>query len=207
MDKIVSLLLEHYPEGKCALSYRTPFELLVASRLSAQCTDVRVNIVTEALFAKYKTPQDFCDIPLETLERYIHSCGLFHTKAVDIKSMSERIVSVYGGEVPSTMEDLLSLRGVGRKIANLIMGEVYGEKGVIVADTHCIRLANRLGLADSANPSVVEKELRKKIPPDKSLLFCHALVSHGRQVCRAQCPGCAKCFLNGYCRYYKEAGK
>ena len=95
MDKIVSLLLEHYPEGKCALSYRTPFELLVASRLSAQCTDVRVNIVTEALFAKYKTPQDFCDIPLETLERYIHSCGLFHTKAVDIKAMSERIVSVY----------------------------------------------------------------------------------------------------------------
>ena len=107
MDKVVSLLLEHYPEGKCALSYRTPFELLVASRLSAQCTDVRVNIVTEALFAKYKTPQDFCDIPLETLERYIHSCGLFHTKAVDIKAMSERIVSVYGGEVPSTMEDLL----------------------------------------------------------------------------------------------------
>ncbi|PWM46371.1 MAG: endonuclease III [Clostridiales bacterium] len=207
MDRKTALLLEHYPAGQCALNYRTPFELLVASRLSAQCTDVRVNIVTKELFEKYNTPEDFCKIPLENLENYIRSCGLFHTKAVDIKAMSQKIVDEFNAKVPDNMKDLLSLRGVGRKIANLILGEVYGEKGVIIADTHCIRLANRLGYVDSQNPVVVERELRKKIPADKSLIFCHALVAHGRQICKAQNPDCENCFIKRYCKYFKEIKK
>ncbi len=201
--EITNRLLQHYPRGKCALEYTDAFELLVASRLSAQCTDIRVNKVMAEMSVHLKTPEDYADVDIEVLENYIHSCGLYHTKARDIKAMSEMILDTYNGQVPDTMETLLSLPGVGRKIANLILGEVFHVPGVIVADTHCIRLSNRLGYCDSTNQNIVERELRKVIPPEHSLNFCHALVTHGRQVCRAQNPDCGNCFLSDLCTYKK----
>ncbi len=201
---ITQLLLAHYPAGKCALHYDTPFELLVASRLSAQCTDVRVNLVMQQVRKRWKSPEEYAAAPIEQLEQEIRSCGLFHTKARDIKAMSAMIVERFNGKVPDTMEDLLLLPGVGRKIANLILGEVYHVPGVIIADTHCIRLSNRLGYCDSQNQNIVERELRKVIPPEDSLTFCHALVTHGRQICRAQSPKCEECFLREKCKYLKK---
>ena len=206
-QKLTEKILELYPRGECALEYRDPFELLVASRLSAQCTDVRVNIVTTEMFKKLKTPEDFAAAPVEEIENYIRSCGLFHTKARDIKAMSQMILDEFDGKVPDNMQDLLRLPGVGRKIANLILGEVYGEKGAVVADTHCIRLSNRLGYSKSTNPAVVERDLRAVLPPEKSMTFCHALVSHGRAVCKAQRPDCENCALKGDCEYARERQK
>ncbi len=206
-QKLTEKILELYPEGACALEYRDPFELLVASRLSAQCTDVRVNIVTSEMFKTLKTPEDFASAPVEEIEKHIRSCGLFHTKARDIKAMSQMLLDEFGGRVPDNMQDLLRLPGVGRKIANLILGEVYGEKGAVVADTHCIRLSNRLGYSQSTNPAVVERDLRAALPPEKSMTFCHALVSHGRAVCKAQRPACEVCALKGDCRYAREQQK
>ena len=206
-QKLTEKILELYTQGECALEYRDPFELLVASRLSAQCTDVRVNIVTAEMFKKLKTPEDFASAPVEEIENYIRSCGLFHTKAGDIKAMSQMILDEFDGKVPDNMQDLLRLPGVGRKIANLILGEVYGAKGSVVADTHCIRLSNRLGYSQSTNPAVVERDLRAVLPPEKSMTFCHALVSHGRAVCKAQRPDCENCALKGDCKYARERQK
>jgi len=198
--EICGLLLEMYPQRRCALDYSTPFELFVSSRLSAQCTDVRVNIVTEELFRKYSTPEDFAALSPEELEPMIRSCGLGNTKARDIIAASKKIIEL--GGIPDTMEGMLSLPGVGRKIANLLLGEIYGMPGVIIVDTHCIRLSNRMGFVDEKDPKKIETELRISIPPQDSLDFCHAIVWHGREVCSARKPQCDECKLNSICKKY-----
>lgn len=196
--KITELLKSEYPDAACSLEYEKDYELLISTRLSAQCTDARVNMVTPALFARYTSPQAFAEADLHELEGYIESCGLYKTKAVDIIEMCRRIVEVYGGKVPDNMDDLLTLRGVGRKTANLILGDVYG-KPAVVTDTHCIRISNRLGLADSKDPRKVEDALREAIAPEEQNNFCHRLVLHGRAVCTARSPKCGECVLNGVC--------
>lgn len=196
--EIHKLLLELYPNRRCALEYSTPFELLVASRLSAQCTDVRVNIVTAELFKKYSKPEDFAYLTVEQLEPMIRSCGLGNTKAKDIIGAAKRVIEL--GGIPETMDGMLSIPGIGRKIANLLLGEIFEQPGVIIVDTHCIRLANRMGFVSEKDPKKIETELRKVIPPTESLDFCHAIVFHGRQVCSARNPNCNNCTLNGVCK-------
>lgn len=198
--EIHKLLLELYPHRRCALEYSTPFELLVASRLSAQCTDVRVNIVTEELFKKYRTPQDFASLTVEELEPMIRSCGLGNTKARDIIAASKKVLEL--GGIPDTMDGMLSIPGIGRKIANLLLGEIFEQPGVVIVDTHCIRLANRMGFVSEKDPKKIETELRKVIPANESLDFCHAIVFHGRQVCSARNPDCENCPLSGLCKKY-----
>jgi endonuclease-3 len=177
------------------LDYSAPHELLIAARLSAQCTDKRVNAITPRLFARYRTTGEFAEAELAELEALVKPCGLFRTKAASIKAMCQLL----GEErVPCDMDELLQLPGVGRKTANLIRGELYG-KPAIVADTHVIRLSNRLGLAASKNPLKVEKTLREIIPAEESMAFCHRLVLHGRRVCRARNPGCTNCPLSPQC--------
>ena len=198
--EIHKLLLELYPHRRCALEYSTPFELLVASRLSAQCTDVRVNIVTEDLFKKYRTPQDFASLTVEELEPMIRSCGLGNTKARDIIAASKKVLEL--GGIPNTMDGMLSIPGIGRKIANLLLGEIFEQPGVVIVDTHCIRLANRMGFVSEKDPKKIETELRKVIPANESLDFCHAIVFHGRQVCSARNPDCENCPLSGLCKKY-----
>lgn len=202
-DRILEVhrsLLEMYPQRRCALEYSSPFELLIASRLSAQCTDIRVNIVTKKLFGLYKTPEDFALLSVEELEPLIRSCGLGRTKARDIIAASKKIIEL--GGIPDTMDGLLSLPGIGRKIANLLLGEIYGAPGVVIVDTHCIRLANRIGFVETKDPKKIETELRKVIPAKESLDFCHAIVFHGRQVCSARNPACVNCGLNKICKKY-----
>ena len=198
--EIHKLLLELYPHRRCALEYSTPFELLVASRLSAQCTDVRVNIVTEELFKKYRTPQDFASLTVEELEPMIRSCGLGNTKARDIIAASKKVIEL--GGIPDTMDGMLSIPGIGRKIANLLLGEIFEQPGVVIVETHCIRLANRMGFVSEKDPKKIETELRKVIPANESLDFCHAIVFHGRQVCSARNPDCENCPLSGLCKKY-----
>lgn len=197
-EKIVACLEECYPEAECSLESKNALQLLIATRLSAQCTDERVNIVTKDLFAKYKTAEDFATAEISDIEAIIHSCGLYKTKAKDIVNMSIMLLSDFGGEVPDTIEKLTKLPGVGRKTANLIVGDIYGLPS-IVTDTHCIRISNRLGLADTKDPAKVEKELRAVIPPEKSGMFCHRLVDHGRAVCKARKPDCENCCLKELC--------
>ena len=191
-------LLELYPHRRCALDYSSPFELFVASRLSAQCTDIRVNLVTTELFKEYKTPEDFAALTVEELEPKIRSCGLGKSKAKDIIEASKQLCEL--GKIPDTMEGMLALRGVGRKIANLLLGEIYAVPGVIIVDTHCIRLANRMGFCDDDNPKKIEDALREVIPAEESLDFCHAIVFHGRQVCSARAPQCESCTLSDVCQ-------
>ena len=204
----VEALKKVYPDALCSLSYEKPYELLISTRLSAQCTDKRVNIVTRELYAKYPTLQAIADAPLEEIEGIIHPCGLFHTKARDIKGLAEKLIREYGGELPDTMEGLTSLPGVGRKTANLVLGDVFG-KPCIVTDTHCIRLCNRIGLVDNIKePKKVEMALWKIIPPQEGSDFCHRLVDHGRAVCTARTtPYCERCCLRDVCRYAHEEGK
>jgi len=197
---IHDLLLEHYPNRRCALEYNSPFELLVASRLSAQCTDVRVNIVTAELFKKYSTPEDFANLTVEELEPLIRSCGLGNTKAKDIIGAAKKVIEL--GSIPDTMDGMLSIPGIGRKIANLLLGEIFAQPGVIIVDTHCIRLSNRMGFADEKDPKKIEEILRKTIPAKTSLDFCHAIVFHGRSICSARNPDCENCFLNEICKKY-----
>ena len=197
--KIVDALEQVYP-AKCSLDYGKPHELLIAVRLSAQCTDARVNMVTGDLFAAYPTPQAFADARVEDVEELIKSCGLYKTKAKDIVAMCRMLRDVYGGEIPDTVEELTKLPGVGRKTANLVCGDVYG-KPAVVADTHCIRITGRLGLTDgSKDPYKVEMQLRKVLPPEESNDFCHRIVLHGRAVCTARSPKCKDCCMNGFCR-------
>lgn len=203
---VVEALEAEYPDARCSLFSSSPLELLIATRLSAQCTDERVNIVTKELFARFRTAEDFASADLAEIERIIHPCGLFKTKARDIKAMCEMLLRDFGGRVPDTIEALTKLPGVGRKTANLIVGDVYG-KPAIVADTHCIRLSNRLGLAGSKDPFKVEKQLRAVIPPERSSMFCHRLVWHGRAVCRARAPQCGVCRLSPVCDYFRDAAQ
>lgn len=196
---IVKALEENYPDAHCSLESRNALELLIATRLSAQCTDARVNIVTKDLFSKYKTAQDFADADIRDIENIIHSCGLYKTKARNIIAMCGMLCEKYESQVPDTIEELVKLPGVGRKTANLIVGDIY-DKPSIVVDTHCIRLSNRLGLSDSKEPVKVEKQLREVIMPEKSGMFCHRLVWHGRAVCKARNPDCENCCLKNLCK-------
>ena len=192
-------LEKQYPDAACSLEYaKDPWRLLVMSRLSAQCTDARVNLVSKALFEKYPDMTALAQAELTELEQIVYPCGLYRTKARDIKKLSNELLTDHNGVVPGTMEGLLSLSGVGRKIANLILGDVYG-KGGIVADTHCIRISGRLGLTDSTNQVIVERELDKLIPKDRQTDFCHRLVLFGRETCSARSPQCDSCCLNDLC--------
>lgn len=195
-----------YPDVECSLVYDKPYELMFATRLAAQCTDARVNIVTETLFKKYPTLEAFANADLEELEQDVKPCGFYHTKAKSLKEMAGQLIERFGGEVPQTMEELLSLSGVGRKTANLILGDVYG-KPAVVTDTHCIRITGRLGLTDNKEPAKVEKDLIKLLPPDISNHFCHQTVQFGRDICRARKPDCGNCPLNYFCRYYAKNSK
>lgn len=194
----VDALKTEYPDALCSLTASNPLELLIATRLSAQCTDARVNLVTPALFEKYPTLDDYCNADVNDIEAIIHSCGFYHGKARDIIAMAQKIKSDFGGKVPNTIEDLTSLQGVGRKTANLIMGDVYKQPAV-VCDTHLIRIANRLGLVSTKDPVKVEFALKKLLPPEESNDFCHRAVLHGRAVCTARKAYCEKCCLNGFC--------
>lgn len=197
----VAALKEAYPEGICSLTYRDPLQLLIATRLSAQCTDARVNQVTPALFARFPTLEAFCNATPEEIGKYIHSCGLYKTKARDICAMCRMLRDVYGGVVPDTVEELVKLPGVGRKTANLVVGDIYG-KPAVVTDTHCIRICGRLGLSEGKNPLQVEKQLRAVLPEDESNAFCHRLVLHGRAVCTARFPQCSVCCMRAFCKSY-----
>lgn len=201
-EEIISRLKVLYPDAECSLEQENPFHLLVSVRLAAQCTDARVNIVTPALFEEYPTPSALADAPVSHVEELVKSCGLYKTKARDLVAMANKLVSDFSSVVPDNMDDLLSLPGVGRKSANLILGDVYG-KPAIVADTHCIRISGRLGLTDGTkDPYKVELQLLKIIPPAESNLFCHRLVWHGRKVCDARKPNCAECTLGDVCKSF-----
>ncbi len=192
------ILEEVYPEALCALHYEKPYELLIAVRLSAQCTDARVNLVTPGLFERYPTLEAFAEANIEELEEIVKPCGFYHMKAKSIKEMAGQLLLEHGGEVPDTMEELLKLSGVGRKTANLILGDIYG-KPAIVTDTHFIRITGRLGLTKSKMPEQVERDLRTLIPPDRSSDFCHRIVWFGRDTCRARKPQCAGCPMMEIC--------
>ena len=204
---IVEALKELYPDGICSLDYEKDYELLFSVRLAAQCTDERVNKVTPALFARFPTLEALANADISEVEQYIHSTGFFRAKARDIVLASQMLLSEYGGKVPGTMEDLLKLPGVGRKTANLMLGDVFHVPGVVVADTHCIRITGLLGLTDgSKDPTKVEMQLRKVLPPEESNDFCHRMVLHGRAVCVARRPRCESCTLRPWCDYFHKNG-
>jgi len=197
-------LRERYPDAECALKYDgDPWRLLVMGRLSAQCTDARVNVVCEELFRKYPNAEVMARADISDVERMVYSCGVYKVKASNIVEFSKMIVNNFGGKVPDNMDDLLTLPGVGRKIANLILGDIYGLPA-IVADTHCIRISNRLGLVETKDPLKVELVLKKLLPPEESNDFCHRAVLHGRALCDARRPLCADCPLNTFCKFSKE---
>lgn len=202
---IVNGLKGLYPDGICSLQYQKDYELLFSVRLSAQCTDARVNQVTPALFARFPTLESFAAADPAEVAEYIHSCGFYNGKSRDLVGCAQMLLSDFGGRVPRAMEDLLKLPGVGRKTANLIQGDVFHEPGVVVADTHCIRISGRLGLTDGTkDPAKVEKQLRAVLPPEESNDFCHRLVLHGRAVCRARKPDCPNCTLRPWCDHFQK---
>ena len=198
----VDALEKEYPEAQCSLEYDPDkaYELLISTRLSAQCTDARVNIVTKDLFAQYTSLAAFANAPQEEMEQMIKTCGLFKTKARDIIAMSKMLIEQYGGRLPDTVEELTKLPGIGRKTANLIVGDIY-HKPAVVCDTHCIRITNLLGLSHGTNPLQVEKQLRAVLPMDRANDFCHRLVLHGRAVCVANRPQCDKCCMKAFCSF------
>ena len=195
----VEALKTEYPDALCSLTASNPLELLIATRLSAQCTDARVNLVTPALFEKYPTLDDYCNADVKDIEAIIHSCGFYHGKARDIIAMAQKIKSDFDGKVPDTIEDLTTLQGVGRKTANLIVGDVY-KKPAVVCDTHLIRIANRLGLVATKDPVKVETALKKILPPEESNDFCHRAVLHGRAICTARKADCENCCMAAFCK-------
>ena len=198
----IEALRQRYPDAICSLTYTDPLQLLIATRLSAQCTDARVNLVTPALFARYPTLDAFAEADVAEVEGYVHSCGFYKHKAEDIVLACRMLRDEYGGKVPGTMEQLLRLPGVGRKTANLLLGDIYGTPGSVVCDTHCIRICNLLGLASGKDPAKVEQQLRAILPPEESSDFCHRLVLHGRAVCAARKPACDRCCLAPYCKSF-----
>lgn len=204
---IVNELKALYPDSLCSLEYEKDYELLFSVRLAAQCTDERVNKVTPALFARFPTLESLASADVTEVEEYIHSTGFFRAKARDIVAASRVLLEEYGGRVPDTMEDLLRLPGVGRKTANLILGDIYHKPGVVVADTHCIRISGKLGLTDGTkDPGKVEQQLRAILPPEESNDFCHRLVLHGRAVCMARKPDCPNCTLRPWCDFFSKEG-
>ncbi|MBQ6705931.1 MAG: endonuclease III [Clostridia bacterium] len=196
--EVIELLKQQYPDAICSLEYTDPFQLLVSTRLAAQCTDARVNMVTPALFAKYPTPQVMATATPEEIEPFIRSCGLYKTKARDLALLSRMLCEEFGGEVPDTLEQLTRLPGIGRKTANLVCGDIFG-KPAVVTDTHCIRISGRLHLTDSKDPYKVEMALKKLLPPEESNDFCHRLVLFGRDICSARSPKCGICPLAHLC--------
>ena len=198
-DCAVAALKKEYPDSLYSLDYTTPLELLIATRLSAQCTDARVNLVTPELFEKYPDVRAFADAKQEDIERIIRSCGFYRMKAADIIGMCRQITERFDGEVPATIEELVTLPGVGRKTANLVVGDIYG-KPAVVTDTHVIRITNLLGLVNTKNPEKVETELRKLLDPAESNNFCHRCVLHGRAVCVARRPQCGMCCMSDFCK-------
>lgn len=205
-DICVSKLKELYPSVRCTLDYDSPLQLLIATQLAAQCTDARVNIVTKDLFKKYPDAEAFANAAYEELCEDIRSTGFFKNKAKNIISCCKRIISDYGGTVPDTMEELLTLAGTGRKTANLILGDIFGKPAVVV-DTHCMRLSKRIGLTENSVPEKIEKDLKKIIEPCEQLDFCHRLVAHGRKICTARSPKCEACPLTQLCKEYNHKGE
>ena len=204
INAIIEGLKKLYPDAVCSLDYRKDYELLFSVRLAAQCTDARVNLVTPALFERFPSLEAFAQATPEEVGEYVHSCGFWRAKAKDIVGSAQMLLSDFGGRVPDTMEDLLRLPGVGRKTANLILGDIYGKEGY-VCDTHCIRITGRLGITDgSKDPLKVEQQLRKVIAPEESSDFCHRMVLHGRALCMARGPKCGECPMRELCDYGKE---
>ena len=203
VNEIVRLLLTEYPLADCTLDWRKDYELLFSVRLAAQCTDERVNRITPALFARFPTLEAFASADVGEVEEYVRSCGFYHSKARDIVACAKVLLEKYGGELPHTMEGLTALPGVGRKTANLILGDVFKVPGSTVVDTHCIRISNRLGLVDDLkDPVKIEAELRKILPPEHSSDFCHCKVQHGRAVSSARKPECESCCVRHLCRHF-----
>ncbi len=202
---IIDILKAHYPDPVCALHYSKDYELMIAVRLSAQCTDARVNLVTPALFAAYPTLDVMANAPIEHIEELVHSCGFYKHKARDIVLACQMLISDYNGKVPGTMEDLLKLPGVGRKTANLLLGDLYAQPGSVVCDTHCIRICGRLGLSQGKDPEKVERQLRSILPPEESSDFCHRVVLFGREICTARNPKCSDCPLRPWCSEFNPS--
>lgn len=202
--KIVLQLKQEYPDAICSLDYEHPYQLLIATRLSAQCTDARVNLVTKVLFDRFSSLQQLAAAPIDGLEQIIKPCGLYKTKARDVQRIAQDLIERYNGVVPNSMEQLLTLSGVGRKTANLILGDIYKQPAV-VCDTHCIRITNRLGLTSTTDPLRCEKELVALLPPEESNDFCHRMVLHGRAVCKARGPLCGQCCVRNLCTYESSA--
>ena len=203
VNEIVRLLMAEYPLADCTLDWNKAYELLFSVRLAAQCTDERVNKITPALFARFPTLEAFAEADVAEVEEYVRSCGFYHSKARDIVACANVLLEKYGGELPRTMEELTAVPGVGRKTANLILGDVFKVPGSTVVDTHCIRISNLLGLVDDLkDPVKIEMELRKILPPEHSSDFCHCIVLHGRAVCIARRPECERCCVRHLCRHY-----
>ena len=199
---IIDALRQRYPDALCALHYRKDYELMIAVRLSAQCTDARVNQVTPALFARFPTLEAMAAAPIGEVEELVRSCGFYKHKAREIVLACQMLLSDYGGKVPGTMEELLRIPGVGRKTANLLLGDLYGVPGSVVCDTHCIRICGRLGLSQGKEPEKVERQLRRILPPEESSDFCHRIVLFGRDICTARGPKCGQCPLAPQCREF-----
>ena len=197
--KAIDVLKERYPDALCSLTASNPFELLVAVRLSAQCTDARVNMVTPALFERYKSLDDYCNADVKDIEGLIHSCGFYKSKAESIIGMAQMIRDKFDGRVPDNIEDLITLPGVGRKTANLIVGDIYGKESIVV-DTHMIRISNRIGLVEDKDPKKIEFALKKIIPADEGSDFCHRIVLFGRDICSARKPKCDECPMEFNCK-------
>ncbi len=204
VNEIIEILKERYPAALCALHYAHDYELMIAVRLSAQCTDARVNLVTPTLFARFPTLNAFADAEVDEVAQYVRSCGFYRQKARDIVLACQMLREVYDRKLPDTMDELLKLPGVGRKTANLLLGDVYGQPAV-VCDTHCIRISNRLGLARGKEPEKVERQLRAILPPEESGDFCHRIVLFGREVCTARAPHCDVCPLRAFCVEFSGA--
>ena len=198
---IIDILKDVYPQAPCALQYKKDYELMISVRLAAQCTDARVNQITPALFAAYPTLEAMAQAPISDVENYVRSCGFYRHKARDIVLSCQKLLADFGGKVPGTMEELLSIPGVGRKTANLLLGDIFKVPGSVVCDTHCIRISNRLGLAQGKEPEKVERQLRAILPPEESNDFCHRLVQFGRDTCTARSPKCGQCPLSPYCTH------
>jgi len=206
VTNILEALKRLYPDALCALQFGKDYELMIAVRLSAQCTDARVNQVTPVLFEKYPTLESFAQADIADVENLVRSCGFYRHKARDIVLACGMLLRDYGGRVPDTMEELLKLPGVGRKTANLLLGDIYGQEGY-VCDTHCIRICGKLGLTEGKDPLKVEMQLREKIPPEESNAFCHRIVLHGRAVCTARKPNCSECALAPFCDFFTGLGQ
>ena len=199
---ILKILKKAYPDAKCSLDFTTPFEMLVAVILSAQCTDERVNKTTPSIFCKYSTPEDFVKMPIETLEQLIHPCGFYKNKAKNIKLTAERIVKEFNGKVPETMEELLTLPGVGRKTANVVMLEAFNKPQGVAVDTHAKRLSNRIGFSDKDTPEKIEQDLLELFPYEYLKDINHLLIYHGRAICTARSPKCENCPIKDHCQFY-----